>query len=88
MAAELTVLADADEREFWRRIMLGQVRLDGRRDHGGLRGPSAAGEAPQPLDDEGVLLAQTSSGLRRFQSGDVSLRLAEDELPGRRLRSG
>ncbi len=40
------------------------------------------------VDDEGVLLAQTSSGLRRFQSGDVSLRAAGDELPARRLRSG
>lgn len=40
------------------------------------------------VDDEGALLAQTAAGLRRFQSGDVSLRPVRDALPARRLRSG
>jgi BirA family transcriptional regulator, biotin operon repressor / biotin---[acetyl-CoA-carboxylase] ligase len=40
------------------------------------------------VDDDGALLAQTATGLHRFQSGDVSLRLAENTLPARRMRSG
>jgi BirA family transcriptional regulator, biotin operon repressor / biotin---[acetyl-CoA-carboxylase] ligase len=48
----------------------------------------AIGAVVAGVDDDGSLLAQTATGLRRFQSGDVSLRLAEDMLPARQLRSG
>jgi BirA family biotin operon repressor/biotin-[acetyl-CoA-carboxylase] ligase len=48
----------------------------------------AVGGVVAGVDDDGALLAQTAAGLRRFHSGDVSLRLAEDTLPVRRAQSG
>ena len=51
-------------------------------------GGGGVGAVVAGVDDDGALLAQTATGLRRFQSGDVSLRLAEDTLPARRMRSG
>jgi BirA family biotin operon repressor/biotin-[acetyl-CoA-carboxylase] ligase len=48
----------------------------------------AIGAVVAGVDDEGALLAQTATGLRRFQSGDVSLRPAEDTLRALRMRSG
>jgi BirA family biotin operon repressor/biotin-[acetyl-CoA-carboxylase] ligase len=48
----------------------------------------AVGAVVAGVDDDGALLAQTAAGLRRFHSGDVSLRLAEDTLPARRAQSG
>ena len=41
----------------------------------------AVGAVVAGVDDDGALLAQTANGLRRFHSGDVSLRPAEDTLP-------
>ena len=48
----------------------------------------AVGAVVAGVDNDGALLAQTAAGLRRFQSGDVSLRLAQDTLSARRMRSG
>jgi len=48
----------------------------------------AVGAVVAGVDNEGALLAQTAAGLRRFQSGDVSLRLAQDMLPALKVRSG
>jgi len=48
----------------------------------------ALGAVVAGVDDDGALLAQTAAGLRRFHSGDVSLRLAEETLPARRAQSG
>jgi BirA family biotin operon repressor/biotin-[acetyl-CoA-carboxylase] ligase len=48
----------------------------------------AVGAVVAGVGDDGALLAQTATGLRRFQSGDVSLRLAEDTRPARQIRSG
>ena len=48
----------------------------------------AVGAVVAGVDDDGALLAQTAAGLRRFQSGDVSLRPAQDTLSALRMRSG
>jgi BirA family biotin operon repressor/biotin-[acetyl-CoA-carboxylase] ligase len=48
----------------------------------------AVGAVVAGVDDDGALLAQTAAGLRRFQSGDVSLRAAQDMLPAVRMQSG
>jgi BirA family biotin operon repressor/biotin-[acetyl-CoA-carboxylase] ligase len=53
-----------------------------------LSDEEAVGAVVAGVDDDGALLAQTATGLRRFQSGDVSLRPAEDTLRARQLRSG
>ena len=46
-----------------------------------LSDEEAVGAVVAGVDDDGALLAQTATGLRRFHSGDVSLRPAEDTLP-------
>ena len=48
----------------------------------------AVGAVVAGVDEDGALLVQTATGLRRFHSGDVSLRLAEDTLSARRMHSG
>ncbi len=53
-----------------------------------LSDDEAIGAVVAGVDDDGALLAQTATGLRRFHSGDVSLRTAEDTLPALQLRSG